>query len=154
MHGSGKAYPSVGVDRQHKSLLVLRFNVRDYGANLLSSMSLNQYLQLKIINPQRHRPIRQSRGRPAVLSECNKEDLRCRRRRHTFLIRPSAPHEDISCVWFSCTIQSLITRSPCSFVLEHLCKSHCVGPLVVASELHVCPLGFVFPYICNSVSQF
>ncbi|CAO2187742.1 unnamed protein product [Urochloa humidicola] len=72
-HGSDKAYLNVRADLRLRSMLVLRFNVERSGVNILSPVTAIPYLRLKNPNPHRHRPVRQSRGAPVVLSECIKE---------------------------------------------------------------------------------
>ncbi|CAN6371470.1 unnamed protein product [Urochloa humidicola] len=74
-YGSGNTPLNVRADLRLLSMLVLRFNVKRSRVNVLSPVKVIRYLRLKISNPHRHRPVRQSRGAPAVLSECNKEDL-------------------------------------------------------------------------------
>ncbi|CAN6280970.1 unnamed protein product [Urochloa humidicola] len=76
--------------------LVEGFNVKSSRVNFLSPVKAIRYLRLKTPNPHRHRPVRQPRGAPAVLSECNQEDPRClwcdhsaqrpRRRHHLCLL--------------------------------------------------------------------
>jgi hypothetical protein len=76
-HGSGKAAISVRIDRQRQLILVLRFDTNGCGPILLRPMNPPFYLRLKTNYPPGHRPIRQSRGEPTVLSECENEEPRC-----------------------------------------------------------------------------
>jgi hypothetical protein len=150
-HGTGKASTSVRVDRQFQSKLVLRFNAGRCGVNHLSPVKLILYLRLKSFNPRRHRPIRQSRGAPTVLSECDNEDRRCCRCGHFSLSarRPQRRHH-------LCALQQkfrlLISRSLSSLFVEQLCMSHCVDSSVVAMELQARSLGPVFPMPCTLFS--
>ena len=146
-YGSGKAPLDVRADLRLRSMLVLRFNVDKSRANILSLVRRNQYLRLKILNPRRHRPIRQPRGAPTVLSECNLEDPRCLWHGHVWAQRPRWRY--LLCllqmkhiIWFS--------RPFCTLEFKHSYFSHMFDSFVVAQKLQSC-LGWEVPYHCNLV---
>ncbi|RCV11166.1 hypothetical protein SETIT_2G165300v2 [Setaria italica] len=69
--------PRRGAVHNHPVRSLAQLTSMATSANILSPVEHNQHLQLKILNPRQHWPVRQSRGALAVLSECNKEDPRC-----------------------------------------------------------------------------
>jgi hypothetical protein len=81
-HGSGKVAVGVRVDRQRQLMQVFRFDTDSCGSNFFSLVKPPSYLLLKTTYPRRHRPIRQSRGRAAMLPECENEEPRCFYRGH------------------------------------------------------------------------
>ncbi|CAD6254704.1 unnamed protein product [Miscanthus lutarioriparius] len=72
-HRSGEA---VRVNRQRQLKQVLRFGIGGCGFIFLSPVKPTSYLRLKTTYPRRHRPIKQSKGAPAMLSEYESEDHR------------------------------------------------------------------------------
>ena len=78
-------------------MLVLRFNISIRKINILSPVKPITYLWLKILYLRRHMPTIQSRSAPAVLSECENEDL------DVFVVAtslwPYAPDENITYVF-------------------------------------------------------
>lgn len=130
---------SVRVDLRLQLKLVLRFNVMRSEAMILSPVKLAKNLRLKSSIPPRHRPIRQSRGAPTVLSECNIEDSRClcRGLYSRLAKRPRRRH-------LLCLLQMkcrTLSRPLCLQVFLRKCLSQDVVSFVVARVLQASFLG-------------
>ncbi|CAO1939915.1 unnamed protein product [Urochloa humidicola] len=147
-YGSGQTPLSVRADLRLRSTLVLRFNVERSRVNFLSPVKALRYLRIKIPYPRRHRPVRQSRGAPTVLSECNKEDPRCFWRGYPSTAQRLRRRHHLCLLCGKCRRQ--IFRSLCTFELEHFTLSHCFDSFVVAQKLHV-RVGWNIPKPCTLV---
>jgi hypothetical protein len=146
-HGSGKATISVRVDLQ-LLMLVLKFNADRSQTSILNLVKLILYIWfIKFSNLRRHRPIRQLRRVPTVLSECKNEDHQCHCHGHCSLMahRLWRRHH----LWFLLQkIGYLWSRLLSTHRSElFLCES-------IFSELLVCFLGQEFPCLCTLLSLF
>ncbi|CAN6175585.1 unnamed protein product [Urochloa humidicola] len=142
---SGKTSLNVRTDLRLQSMLVFRFNnKRSRAKNILSPVKPIRDIRLKILNPRRHRPVRQPRGVPAVLLECNKEDPRCFW--HGLLAqRPRRGHH-LCLLHTKCSFQ--ILRSPSTLGLARFYSSHRCDSFVVAQKLQL-HLGWKIPRLCT-----
>ncbi|CAO2168685.1 unnamed protein product [Urochloa humidicola] len=147
-HGSGKAPLNIRADLRLQSMLVFRFNGESSRAKIsLSPVKPIRHLRLKNSNPRRHRPIRQPRRAPVVLSECNKEDPRCFWRGHPFSLAQRLRQRHHLCLLHrKCSFQ--FVRSLCTHGFESFHLSLCFGSFVVAQKLHQL-LGWKIPIPCT-----
>ncbi|CAN6194295.1 unnamed protein product [Urochloa humidicola] len=146
-HRSGSASLNVRADLRLQSMLVLRFNEERSKTNCLSPVKATPYLRFKLLYPRRHRPVRQPRGASAVLSECNKEDLRCFWRGHlsSTAQRPRQRHH-LCLLCEKCRIP--VSRLSCIPENELFYLSLCYDSPVVAQKLHLY-LGWKIPPLCT-----
>ncbi|CAN6314375.1 unnamed protein product [Urochloa humidicola] len=144
-YGSGKTSLNVRADLRLQSMLVLRFNnKRSRAKNILSPVKSIRDIRFKILNPHRHRPVRQPRGALAVLSECNKEDLRCFW--HGLLAQRPRQGHHLCLLLTKCSFQ--IFRSPSTLGLARFYLSHRCDSFVVAQKLQL-HLGWKIPKLCT-----
>ena len=126
-HESGEVAFGVQIDCQPELMQVLRFDADGCGSIFLSPVKPPTYLRLKIVYFRRHRPIRQSRGASAVLSECENEDPRCfYRDQFSWALWPR---------W-----------APCPRRKHRPCQRKQISSRFFLSML--CNLGILFPHYC------